>query len=156
MASMFKKDLVELEILTHNYMLIMFEEGTRGEMCQATYRYAKANTKNMENYDKNKESLFLVYDDANNLYGFAMCKKLPVGDFKWLDDISMFTEDFIKNYDEDSDKRYILEVVVEYPINIRMIHRDLHFLPERMKINKCTKIVCNTHNKENYPIHISA
>ena len=155
MASMFKKDLVELEILTHNYMLIMFEEGTRGEMCQATYRYAKANTKYMENYDKNKESLFLVYDDAN-LYGFAMCKKLPVGDFKWLDDISMFTEDFIKNYDEDSDKGYILEVVVEYPINIHMIHRDLHFLPERMKINKCTKIVCNTHNKENYPIHISA
>ena len=57
-------------------MLLMFEEGTRGGMCQATYRYAKANNKYMKNYDKNKESLFLKYLDANNVYGFPMCKKL--------------------------------------------------------------------------------
>ena len=44
-------------------MLIMIEEGTRGGMCQATYRYAKANNKYMKNYDKNKESTFIVYDD---------------------------------------------------------------------------------------------
>ena len=41
-------------------MQMMFEEGTRGGMCQATYRYAKANNKYMRNYDKNKESLFLM------------------------------------------------------------------------------------------------
>ena len=98
-----KKTEVKLELLTDNDMLLMFEEGTRGEMCQATYRYAKANNKYMKNYDKNKESSFLIYDDANNLYGFAMCKKLPVSDFKWVDDLSIFTEDFIKNYDEESD-----------------------------------------------------
>ena len=85
-------------------MLIMFEEGTRGGMCQATYRYAKANNKYMKNYDKNKESSFLIYDDANNLYGWSMCKKLPVSDFKYIDVISIFTEDFIKNYDENNDK----------------------------------------------------
>ena len=55
-------------------------------MCQATYQYAKANNKYMKNYDKNKESTFLVYDDANNLYGWSMCKKLLVDDFKWVDD----------------------------------------------------------------------
>ena len=66
-------------------MLIIFEEGTRGGMCQATYRYTKANNKYMKNYDKNKESSLLRYDDANNLYGWSMCKKLPVGDFKWVD-----------------------------------------------------------------------
>ena len=85
-------------------MLLMFEEGTRGGMCQATYRYAKANNKYMKNYDKNKESLFLKYLDANNLYRFPMCKKLPVSNFKWVYDILIFTEDFIKNYDENSDK----------------------------------------------------
>ena len=77
-----KKTEVELELLTDNDMLIMFEEGTRGGMCQATYRYAKANNKYMKNYDKNKESTFLVYGDANNLYEWLMCKKLPVDNFK--------------------------------------------------------------------------
>ena len=52
----------------------------------------KANNKYMNNYDKNKEPSFLVYDDANNLYGFAMCKKLLVGDFKWVENLSIFTE----------------------------------------------------------------
>ena len=77
-------------------MLMISEEGTRGGMCQATYRYAKANNKYMKNYDENKESSFLIYDDANNLYGFSTCKKLPVSDFKWVDCLSVFTEDFIK------------------------------------------------------------
>ena len=151
-----KKTEVELELLTDNDMLIMFEEGTRGGMCQATYRYAKANNKYMKNYDKNKESSFLIYDDANNLYGFAMCKKLPVSDFKWVDDLSIFTEDFIKNYDEEDDTGYLFVVDVEYPKNLDKLHSDLPFLPERPKINKCTKLVCNVQDKENYPAHILA
>ena len=63
-------------------MLIMFEERIRGGICQATYKYAKANNKYMKNYDKNIESSFLECLDANNLYGWPMCKKLPAGDFK--------------------------------------------------------------------------
>ena len=52
-------------------------------------------------------------------------------------DLSIFTEDFIKNYDENSDKGYIFEVDIEYPINIHMQHSDLPFLSERMsKIKK--------------------
>ena len=147
---------MELELLTDNDMLMMFEEGTRGGMCQASYRYAKANNKYMKNYDKNKESSFLIYDDANNLYGFAMCKKLPVSDFKWVDDLSIFTEDFIKNYDEEDDIGYVFVVDVEYPKNLHKLHSDLPFLPERMKINKCTKLVCSTQNGENYVVHIRA
>ena len=83
-----------------------------------------------------------------------MCKKLPVSDFKWVDDLSIFTEDFIKNYDEDSDIGYNLEVDVEYPRKLHKLHNDLPFLPERIKINKCTKLVCNLNDKENYPVHI--
>ena len=68
-----------------------------------------------------------------------MSKKLPIGNFKWIEknDASKFDEEFIKNYDDDEvrDKGYILEVDVEYPINICMLHRELPFLPERMKIN---------------------
>ena len=151
-----KKTGVELELLADNDMLIMFEEGIRGEKCQAIYRYAKANNKYMKNYDENKESSFLIYDDANNLYGFAMCKKLPVSDFKWVDDLSIFTEDFIKNYDEESDIGYLFVVDVEYPKNLHKLHSDLSFLPERMKINKCTKLVCNVQDKENYPVYVLA
>ena len=107
-------------------------------------------------HDKSKESSYLEYLDSNNLYGWPMCKKLPVSDFKWVNDLSIFTEDFIKNYDENSDKGYIFEVDIEYPTNIHMQHSDLPFLPERMKIIKCCKLVCNVQDKENYVIHISA
>ena len=65
-----------------------------------------------------------------------------------------FNEDFIKNYDEDSDKGYILEVDVKYPKNLHDLHSDLPFLPERMKIDKCGKLVCNLHDKNNYVVHI--
>ena len=101
-----KKNQVELELLTDNDMLLMFEEGTRGGMCQAAHRYVKANNKYKRNYDKNKESSYLEYLDANNFYGWAMSEKLPGRSFKWIekDDISKFDEKFIKNYDENSDK----------------------------------------------------
>ena len=104
------------------------------------------------------ESSYLEYLEANNLYGWAMSKKLPVRTFKWIekDGISKFHEKCIKKYDENSDKCYILEVDVEYPINIRMLHSDLPFLPDRMKINKSGKLYCTIRNKENYVVHISA
>ena len=128
----------------------MFEKGIMGGMCQAICRYAKANNKYMNNYDKNKESSYLVYLDANNLYGYAMSKKLPIRNFKWLDkdDISKFNDELIKKYDENSDIGYIFEVDVEYLKHIRMLHSDLPFLPERMKINKSTRLICSVQDKK--------
>ena len=92
----------------------------------------------MEKYDKNTKSSYLEYLDLNKQYGWAMSEKLPVHGFKWIEeeDISKFNEKFIKNYDENSDLGYTLEVHVEYPINICMQHSDLAFLPERIKVNK--------------------
>ena len=139
-------------------MLLMVEKGIRGGICHAIYKYAEANNKYMKNYEKNTESSYLEYLDANNLYGWAMSQKLPVDDFEWIkeDDLSKFNESFIKNYDENSDKGYILEVDVEYPKNLHKLHSDLPFLPERMKINKCSKLVCTVQDKENYVVHIRA
>ena len=151
-----KKMSIELELLTDYDMLLMVEEGIRGGICHSIHRHAKANNKYMKNYDENKESSYIQYLDANNLYGWAMSQKLPVNGFKWLEDISKINEDFIKNYDENNDKGYILEVDVKYPKKLHDIHSDLPFLPKRMKIDKCKKLVCNLLNKNKYTIHIKS
>ena len=150
-----KKTGVKLELLTDNDMLLMFEDGTRREMCHAIYRYAKANNEYMKNYDENTESSSLEYLDANNLYGWAMSQKLPVGEFEWIHPED-YTEEIIKNYDENDDYGATLEVDIEYPKNLRMLLSDLPFLSERMKINKCAKLTCNIQNKKNYVIHIKS
>ena len=58
----------------------------------------------MKNHDTNKESSYLMYLDASNLYGWAISQKLPVNGFKWKKSIQKFDEDLTKNYDEDSMK----------------------------------------------------
>ena len=110
----------------------------------------------MNNYDENKESLYIQYLDANNLYGWAMSQKLPVNGFKWVENTSEINEEFIKNYDENNDKGYILEVDVIYPKELHDLHIDLPFLPKRMKIDKCKKLVCNLRNKKKYVVHIKS
>ena len=85
-----------------------------------------------------------------------MSKKLPVDGFKWVDDLSIFTKDFIKSHDEEGDVGYLLVVDIEYPKTLRMLHSDLPFLPDRMKVNKVKKLACNVTDKENYSIHIVA
>ena len=99
-----KKTGLKLELLTDPDMLLMVEKGIRGGICHAIHRHAKANNKYMKNYDENEESSFLEYLNANNLYGWGMSEPLPVNGFDWIEDLSEIDEDFIKNYDKDSDK----------------------------------------------------
>ena len=134
----------------------MVEKGIIGGMCQVTHRYAKANNNDMKNYDKNIESPYLLYLDANDLYGWAMSQKLLIDGFKWVKELSKFNQSFIKDYDENSDKGYILEVDVEYPKKLFNLYRDLPPLPQRKKIGKCKKFVCTVEYKENYVVHIRA
>ena len=86
----------------------------------------------------------------------TMSQKLPVNGFKWKKSIHKFYEEFMKNYHEDSNEGYILEVDVEYPKNVLNLHGDLPFLAERKKIKKCNKLFCSINDKENYVVHISA
>ena len=69
-----------------------------------------------------------------------MSQKLPVNDFKWIEDTSKINGEFIKNYDENNDNGYILEVDVKYPRKLHDIYSDLPFLSKRMKIDKCKKL----------------
>ena len=110
----------------------------------------------MENYNKNKESSYIRYLDANNLYGWTMSQKLPVINFKWVEDVSRINDEFIKNYNENSSKGYILEVDIKYPKKLHDLHSDLPFLPKRIKIDKCKKLVCDLHNKNKDVVHIKS
>ena len=83
-----------------------------------------------------------------------MSQKLPVNNFQWIKDTSQFNEDFIKNYNEESDEGYFLEVDVQYLKKLYELHNDLRVLPGRMKILKVEKLVANLHDKTEYVIHI--
>ena len=144
-----KKTGVELELLTDYDMLLMIEEGIRGGICHAVHRYAKANNEYMKNYNKSKESSYIQYLHANNLYGAAMSEKFPMNEFKWVSDISGMNKKFVKSYNKNnSDKGYILEVDVDYPSKLHKLHSDMPFLPERMKIGRTQKLVCNLRDKK--------
>ena len=151
-----KKTNVKLELLTDYDMLLMVKEGITGGLCHSIHRHAKANNKYMENYDENKESSYIQYLDANNLYGWTMSQKLPLNNFKWVEDTSRINEEFIKNYNENNKKGYILEVDVKYSKKLHDSHSDLPFLPKRMKIDKCKKLVCNLQNEKKYVVHIKS
>ena len=80
-----------------------------------------------KDYDKNKESSYLRYWDVNNSYGWAMSQKLPVNNFSWIKDTSRFNEDFIKNYNEESDEGNFIEVDVQYFEKLYELHNDLPY-----------------------------
>lgn len=115
----------ELELFTDVDKHLMVESGMRGGVSCITHRYAEANNKYMENYDPNKESSYIMYLDANNLYGSAMSMNLPVGGFKWGK-----AEYDPKKY--ESGTGAILEVDLEYPKDLHDLHNDYPLAPEQI------------------------
>ena len=83
-----------------------------------------------------------------------MSQKLPVNDSEWIKDTSQFNEDFIKNYNEESDEGYFIELDVQYLEKLHEPYNDLPFLPARMKNEKVEKFVANFNDKTEYVIHI--
>ena len=137
LASVLKN--VELELLTDTDMLLIGEKGIRGGTCHAINWYAEANNKYMKSYNKDNESSYIMHWDANNLHGWVMSQKLSVDGLKWKKNTSKFNgilsnENFIKNYNEESDIGCIIKIDVEFLKRLHSLHNDLPFVPERMKI----------------------
>ena len=144
---------IQLELLSDVNMLLMFEKGIRGGISIISNRYGKANNKYMKDYNKNKDSKYLMYLDANNLYGCAMSEKLPTHGFKWLSSGEMenlFNNQIVQVWEKIP---CILEVDLEYPEKLHDSHNDYPLCPERVKCDKVEKLIPNLRDKKNYVIH---
>ena len=176
--AMLLKTGIELDLISDMDMYLMIEKGIRGGMTQVSLKHAVANNKYMTSFDKQQPSTYLMYLDANNLYGLAMSKYLPYKNFKWCR--TTFSTSDILNYDETSDTGYILDVDLEYPSELHDLHSDYPLAPELMSVSsdvlsdeskkiyksyrpKSThipdeheqKLILNLNDKSNYVIHIN-
>ena len=142
-----KKTKIESELLTDIVMLLMVKKGNRGGICQEIQRQAKAN------YNKDVISSYLMYLDANNLYEWGMSQKLPVNGFKWVKRLSRFNKIFMKNYNENSDIEYFLEVDFDYSKNC-LIFIKFTISTRNKKVDKVKKLICGIEDKEKYVILI--
>ncbi|KAJ4444899.1 hypothetical protein ANN_06697 [Periplaneta americana] len=145
---------VELQLIKDMTMLLLFEQGIRGGICQSVTRHAVANDPKSENFDDSKSPSAIYYVDANNLYGFAMSQKLPYGGFEWLSDEEIHHFD-LQAINDDSEIGYILEVDIEYPNHLFEKHRDLPFCAEFAKPpgGKQKKLLTTLYSKQHYVAH---
>ena len=130
---MLKMTNIKLELRTDVDMLQFIEKGMRGGISYIANRYGEANNKYMKKYDEKAPSKYIMYLDANNLYGWAMSQYLPTGSFKWLTEKQINDLNLAK-YEEDSNKGLILEVDLEYPEELHDIHNDYPLAAEKVKV----------------------
>ena len=163
---------IELELISDIGMHLFIEKGMRGGISYIAKRYSKANNEYMKDYDNTEGAIYIMYFDANNLYGWAMTQYLPYGGFEWM------TEEEINNFDlssvkKDSPEGYILELDLEYPSELHDYFDDYPPAPEKLKVTndmlskycsdiankhgirvgEVNKLIPNLGNKKNYVIH---
>ena len=168
--AMLKTTGVKLEKIPDINMYLFIEKGLRGGISYIAERYSKANNKYMKNYDPKKRSTFITYFDMNNLYGWQMSGYLPYGGFKWLKNVDGFDVNLVS---EKSSIGVILEVDLEYPDKIHVLHNNYPLAPEKLstpydmlsdycqkiadeygiKVGDVMKSIPNLGNKTNYVIH---
>ena len=173
--ALLKMTNINLDLISDIDQQLFIEKGMRGGISTITHRHAVANNKYMKGYNPELESSYLMYLDANNLYGWAMSQSLPTGDFKWIPSEDFEDpEDFIlENYTNDTRKGVILEVDLEYPEELHDFHNDYPLAPEKILITddmlskyckdlkekenissgRVHKLVPNLRNKEKYVLH---
>ena len=162
----------KLDVLSDPDMYLMVERGQRGGISVISHRHAKANNKYMKNYDSSKPSQYIIYLDANNLYGWAISQYLPVGNYTWANANDFDAEKIIRMTDEQ-ETGYIFDVDLHYPTELHDLHNDYPLAPETMEItenllsdhsknvldiiqskhNKCQKLTPNLFDKKNYVVH---
>ena len=152
--AMLKMTKINLELLSDIDKLLMIEKGIRGGISIISNRYGKANNKYMKDYNKKEASKYLMYVDANNLYGCAMSQKLPVHSFEWLTDReikNLFKVQVVQFWERTP---CILEVDLEYPEELHDLHNDYPLCPERVECDKgVKKLIPNLRHKNNYVVH---
>ena len=170
--AMLKMTNIQLELMTDIDMFQFIEKGMRGGISYIANRYGKANNKYMREYDEKAPSKYIMYLDANNLYGMAMSQYLPRSGFKWLTEKQINNINLVK-YNKNSGKGSILEVDLEYPKELHNLHNDYPLAAERVRVDKdmlskyCKKIATKYNistglvhkliptlsNKEKYVLH---
>ena len=145
---------VNLELLSDVDKLLMIEKGIRGGISIISNRYGKANNKYMKDFNKKELSKYLMYVDANNLYGWAMSQKLPVHSFKWMSNKeieNIFNNQIVQVWEKNP---CILEVDLIYPEELHDLHNDYPLCPERVECDKgVKKLIPNLRDKNNYVVH---
>ena len=145
---------INLELLSDVDMLLMFEKGIRGGISIISNRYGKANNKYMKDFNKSEPSKYLMYVDANNLYGSAMSEKLPIHSFKWMTNNeieNIFNNRIVQVWEKTP---CILEVDLEYPEELHDAHNNYPLCAERVECDKgVKKLIPNLRHKNNYVIH---
>ena len=132
---MLKMTKIKLELITDIDMFQFIEKGLRGGTSYIANRFSEANNKYMENFNENKPSKYIMYLDANNLYGWAMSQYLPTGNFRWLTK-EQISKTNLANYSEEHDEGLLLEVDLDYPQELHDLHNDYPLAPEKLKVNK--------------------
>ena len=163
---------VQLELLTDIDQHLFIENGLRGGISMISRRHAQANNPFISGYDPSKDKTYIMYLDANNLYGWAMSQFLPTHGFDWLNETEMRSIDFTKIKD-DAEEGYILEVDLEYPVDVHDQHSDYPLAPEHLKVTSgmlspyaksladelelkesfTPKLVPNLNDKNKYVVH---
>ena len=133
--AMLKMTDIKLELMTDIDMFQFIEKGMRGGISYIANRYGKSNNTYMKTYDEKAPSKYIMYLDANNLYGWAMSQYLPTGGFKWLSEKQIDKLDLAR-YREDSTKGLILEVDLTYPKELHNLHNDYPLAPEKVKVGE--------------------
>jgi hypothetical protein len=128
-----KRSGSEIELVSDMDMFQFFEKGMRGGTSYIAHRYSKANNKHMSTHDEEMENNYLMYLDANNLYGWAMSQPLPNGGFEWVEDTSKIN---IDDYLGDEGRGMVLEVDMEYPEELHNSHNGYPLAPESREIKK--------------------
>ena len=170
--AMLKMTKMQLQLMTDIDMFQFIEKGMRGGTSYIANRYGEANNKYMKTYDEKAPSKYIMYLDANNLYGWAMSQYLPNGGFRWMTE-NQINKINLSKYSENSKKGLILEVDLAYPEELHDLHNDYPLAPEKVKVGEkmlseyCQKIASKYNistglvhkliptlsNKEKYVLH---